>query len=242
MGGKYKVTGVTKRSMSRLLAIQAETVIVADDHPLFRTAIKEALEAEQGQTRFLEASSFESLQELVDRHKEVDLVLLDLHMPGVSGFAGLIYLCKRYPSVPVVIISANEDPVVIRRAIEHGAAGYIPKSSSIATITSAIASVLLGEIWTPDTTVSNLPGKNASELELAERMSQLTPQQFKVLMMMSQGLLNKQIAHELTVSEATIKAHVTAIMNKLGVNNRTQAVLAASQLSVTNPDSAANGF
>jgi len=242
MGGKCKVTGVTKRSMSRLLAIQAETVIVADDHPLFRTAIKEALEAEQGQTRFLEASSFESLQELVDRHKEVDLVLLDLHMPGVSGFAGLIYLCKRYPSVPVVIISANEDPVVIRRAIEHGAAGYIPKSSSIETITSAIASVLLGEIWTPDTTVSNLPGKNASELELAERMSQLTPQQFKVLMMMSQGLLNKQIAHELTVSEATIKAHVTAIMNKLGVNNRTQAVLAASQLSVTNPDSAANDF
>jgi DNA-binding NarL/FixJ family response regulator len=224
--------------MSRLLAIQAETVIVADDHPLFRTAIKEALEAEQGQTRFLEASSFESLQELVDQHKEVDLVLLDLHMPGVSGFAGLVYLCKRYPSVPVVIISANEDPVVIRRAIEHGAAGFIPKSSSIETITSAIASVLTGEIWTPSSTVSNLPGKNVSEMELAERMAHLTPQQFKVLMMMSQGLLNKQIAHELTVSEATIKAHVTAIMNKLEVNNRTQAVLAASQLSVSNPDNA----
>jgi DNA-binding NarL/FixJ family response regulator len=224
--------------MSRLLAIQAETVIVADDHPLFRTAIKEALEADQGQTRFLEASSFESLQVLVDQHKDVDLVLLDLHMPGVSGFAGLVYLCKRYPSVPVVIISANEDPVVIQRAIEHGAAGFIPKSSSIDTITGAIASVLMGEIWTPESTHSDLPGKNESELELAERMAQLTPQQFKVLMMMSQGLLNKQIAHELGVSEATIKAHVTAIMNKLGVNNRTQAVLAASQLSVSNPDSA----
>jgi len=224
--------------MNRLIAIQAETVIVADDHPLFRTAIKEALEAEQGQTRFLEASSFESLQELVDQNREVDLVLLDLHMPGVSGFAGLVYLCKRYPSVPVVIISANEDPVVIQRAIQHGAAGFIPKSSSIETITSAIASVLMGEIWTPESTVSNLPGKNSSEIELAERMSQLTPQQFKVLMMMSQGLLNKQIAHELVVSEATVKAHVTAIMNKLGVNNRTQAVLAASQLSVSNPDHA----
>jgi DNA-binding NarL/FixJ family response regulator len=224
--------------MNRLIAIQAETVIVADDHPLFRTAIKEALEAEQGQTKFLEASSFESLQELVDQNREVDLVLLDLHMPGVSGFAGLVYLCKRYPSVPVVIISANEDPVVIQRAIQHGAAGFIPKSSSIETITSAIASVLMGEIWTPASTVSNLPGKNSSEIELAERMSQLTPQQFKVLMMMSQGLLNKQIAHELAVSEATVKAHVTAIMNKLGVNNRTQAVLAASQLSVSNPDHA----
>jgi DNA-binding NarL/FixJ family response regulator len=221
--------------MNRLLAIQAETVIVADDHPLFRTAIKEALEAEQGETRFLEANSFESLQKLVDEQQEVDLVLLDLHMPGVSGFAGLVYLCKRYPSVPVVIISANEDPVVIQRALQHGAAGFIPKSSSIETITSAIAAVLMGEIWSPETTASDLPGNNVSEVELAERMSKLTPQQFKVLMMMSKGLLNKQIAYELGVSEATIKAHVTAIMNKLGVNNRTQAVLAASQLAVAKP-------
>jgi DNA-binding NarL/FixJ family response regulator len=219
-----------------MIAIQAETVIVADDHPLFRTAIKEALEAEQGQTRFLEANSFESLQELVDQQQEVDLVLLDLHMPGVSGFAGLVYLCKRYPSVPIVIISANEDPVVIRRALQHGAAGFIPKSSSIETITAAIEAVLAGEIWSPESSQANLPGKNVSETELAERMAQLTPQQFKVLMMMSQGLLNKQIAYDLGVSEATIKAHVTAIMSKLGVNNRTQAVLAASRLSVSNPD------
>ena len=224
--------------MNRMIALQAETVIVADDHPLFRTAIKEALEAEQGGTNFLEASSFESLQKLVDEQKEVDLVLLDLHMPGVSGFAGLVYLCKRYPSVPVVIISANEDPVVIKRALEHGAAGFIPKSSSIDTITQAISSILMGEIWAPALTRSDLPGRNNSELELAERMAQLTPQQFKVLMMMSQGLLNKQIAYELDVSEATIKAHVTAIMNKLGVSNRTQAVLAANQLSVSNPNTA----
>ena len=224
--------------MNRMIAMQAETVIVADDHPLFRTAIKEALEAEQGETNFLEASSFESLQALVDEQKEVDLVLLDLHMPGVSGFAGLIYLCKRYPSVPVVIISANEDPVVIKRALEHGAAGFIPKSSSIDTITQAISSILMGELWVPPLTQSDLPGSNASEIELAERMSQLTPQQFKVLMMMSQGLLNKQIAYDLNVSEATIKAHVTAIMNKLGVSNRTQAVLAANQLAVSNPNSA----
>jgi DNA-binding NarL/FixJ family response regulator len=223
--------------MNRLIAIQAETVIVADDHPLFRTAIKEALEADQGQTNFLEANSFESLQQLVDQNKEVDLVLLDLHMPGVSGFAGLVYLCKRYPSVPVVIISANEDPVVIQRALEHGAAGFIPKSSSIDTITDAIAAVLMGEIWSPDTTATDLPGNNVSEVELAERMAKLTPQQFKVLMMMSQGLLNKQIAYELSVSEATIKAHVSAIMSKLGVSNRTQAVLAASHLSVSNPNS-----
>src|SRR5210317_1369438 len=170
--------------MNRLIALNAETVIVADDHPLFRTAIKQALAGQDGETQFLEANSFESLQKLVDEQREVDLVLLDLHMPGVSGFAGLVYLCKRYPSVPVVIISANEDPVVIQRALQHGAAGFIPKSSSIETITTAIAAVLMGEIWSPETTASDLPGNNVSEVELAERMSKLTPQQFKVLMMM----------------------------------------------------------
>ncbi|MBT8069056.1 MAG: response regulator transcription factor [Xanthomonadales bacterium] len=221
---------------NRLIALQADTVIVADDHPLFRTAIKEALQASQGDTRFLEASSFETLQELVDDNPDVDLVLLDLHMPGVSGFAGLVYLCKRYPSVPVVIISANEDPVVIQRALEHGAAGFIPKSSDIKTITSAIKDILMGEVWAPESTQSSLPGTNVSELALAERMAQLTPQQFKVLMSVSQGLLNKQIAYDMGISEATVKAHVTAIMNKLGVSNRTQAVLAASKLDVAKPE------
>jgi DNA-binding NarL/FixJ family response regulator len=222
--------------MNRLLAIQPNTVIVADDHPLFRSAIKEALASEQEATQFLEAGSFESLQALVDQNQEIDLVLLDLHMPGVSGFAGLVYLCNRYPSVPVVIISANEDPVVIRRALAHGASGFIPKSSSMETIRGAIAAVLMGEVWSPPSLGrTNLPGRNASEVELAERMAQLTPQQFRVLMMMSQGLLNKQIGYELNVSEATVKAHVTAIMSKLGVNNRTQAVLVAERLSVSNP-------
>ncbi len=220
---------------NRLIALQAETVIVADDHPLFRTAIKEALQESQGDTTFLEASSFETLQELVEHNPDVDLILLDLHMPGVSGFAGLVYLCKRYPSVPVVIISANEDPLVIKRALDHGAAGFIPKSSNIKVITGAINEILMGEIWAPVTSSPNLPGNNVSELAMAERMAQLTPQQFKVLMMVSQGLLNKQIAYDMGISEATVKAHVTAIMNKLGVSNRTQAVLAASKLDVSGP-------
>ncbi len=221
---------------NRLIALQADTVIVADDHPWFRTAIKEALQASQGETTFLEASSFETLQTLVEENPDVDLVLLDLHMPGVSGFAGLVYLCKRYPSVPVVIISANEDPLVIQRALDHGAAGFIPKSSNIKIITSAIEDILMGEIWAPSLPQPDLPGNNVSELALAERMAQLTPQQFKVLMMVSQGLLNKQIAYDMGISEATVKAHVTAIMNKLGVSNRTQAVLAASKLDVSKPD------
>jgi DNA-binding NarL/FixJ family response regulator len=222
--------------MSRFLSTQPSKVIIADDHPLFREAIKKALESNCSDAEYFEAGSFEGLQDLVDHHRDVDLVLLDLHMPGVSGFAGLVYLCKRYPGVPVVIISANEDPVVIRRALDHGAAGFIPKSSSTGEICEAINAVLSGEIWAPNSVQSNLPGRNDSEISLANRMTELTPQQFKVLMRMTQGLLNKQIAYELDVSEATIKAHVTAIMKKLAVNNRTQAVLIAQQLAVARPE------
>ncbi|MCF6264086.1 MAG: response regulator transcription factor [Xanthomonadales bacterium] len=221
---------------SRFLSTQPAKVIIADDHPLFREAIKKALEVSCNNAGFLEAGSFEGLQDLVDENQDVDLVLLDLHMPGVSGFAGLVYLCKRYPGVPVVMISANEDPVVIRRALDHGAAGFIPKSSSTDEICEAINTILAGEIWSPDSVQSNLPGRNDSEISLAKRMAELTPQQFKVLMLMTQGLLNKQIAYELKVSEPTIKAHVTAIMKKLAVNNRTQAVLIAQHLSVARPN------
>lgn len=219
--------------MSRLIAIQPETVIVADDHPLFRAAIKEAISGAQGQTRFLEASSFEGLQDLVEANPDVDLVLLDLHMPGVSGFAGLVYLGAQYPSVPVVIISANEDPSVIQRALQHGAAAFIPKSSSIDTILEAIDTVLMGDVWSPPSARAGALDGLGSETELAARVETLTPQQFKVLMMMSEGLLNKQIAFGLGVSEATVKAHVTAVMSKLGVSNRTQAVLAVHRLGFT---------
>ena len=130
------------------------------------------------------------------------------------------------------------NPRAVALLLEHGAAGFIPKSSGIETITQAIAAILMGEIWVPAQMGTGRSVQDASELELVERMSQLTPQQFKVLMMMSQGLLNKQIAYELKVSEATVKAHVTAIMHKLGVSNRTQAVLAANRLAVANPNSA----
>ncbi|MEE4172858.1 MAG: response regulator transcription factor [Xanthomonadales bacterium] len=221
---------------SRLIALQPETVIVADDHPLFRAALREAMATNRNEATFLEADSLSSLQDLVATHDEVDLVLLDLHMPGVHGFAGLIYLCQHYPSVPIVIISANEDPAVIRRAMAHGAAGFIPKSSSIEEISEAIGVILMGETWTPDRLAGDLPGRNDSEEELAERLATLTPQQYRVLMLMMQGLLNKQIAHDLDVSEATIKAHVTAIMGKLGVSNRTQAVVAAARLNVDDPN------
>jgi DNA-binding NarL/FixJ family response regulator len=157
----------------------------------------------------------------------VDLILLDLTMPGVQGFSGLISLRAENPDIPVVIVSATEEPTVIRRAIEFGASGFIPKSMNVDSIGSAIEAVLAGDAWTPpDVDLTATEDKETADL--VRRLGTLTPQQVRVLMMLSEGLLNKQIAYELGVSEATVKAHVSAILDKLGVDSRTQAVIAAS--------------
>jgi len=213
-----------------------ERVIVADDHPLFRNAIQQALMQLHSDIEFIDANDFDSLEQVVAKNPDADLILLDLHMPGMQGFSGLLYLCKRAPDLPVIMVSANEDPHIIQRSIDHGAAGFIPKSSSVASILDAVKTVLRGDVWLPPEVANgDVSGRESAEVELAERMQQLTPQQFRVLGMISKGMLNKQIAHELDVSEATIKVHVTAIMRKLGVTNRTQAVLAANQLAVNPP-------
>jgi DNA-binding NarL/FixJ family response regulator len=171
-----------------------------------------------------------SLQELsaVMEQGGVDLVLLDLTMPGVQGFSGLMYLRAAHPEIPVVIVSANENPAVIRRCLEFGASGFIPKSMPISRIREAIGAILNGEFWAPDDIdVGQTSGRNA---HLVHRLSTLTPQQFRVLMMLGEGLLNKQIAYQLGVSEATVKAHVSAILQKLGVESRTQAVIAVKKI------------
>jgi DNA-binding NarL/FixJ family response regulator len=204
--------------------------LIADDHPLFRGALREAIASAFETAEIAEAGSFEEISSSIDRDGEVDLVLLDLAMPGVQGFSGLLYLRTQYPEVPVVIVSANQEPGVIRRALEFGASGFIPKTLSVETIRNAIAEVLNGEIWCPaDVT---MPVGDAETRRLVSRLANLTPQQLRVLMMLSQGLLNKQIAHALGVSEATVKAHVSAILQKLGVDSRTQAVIVASRIDI----------
>ena len=211
------------------------TVIVADDHPLFRDALIHAVNKVLPESGVVESDSLESLQLAVQANSEADLLLLDLNMPGVSGFSALAWIRQNHPSLPTVVVSAIDDPAVMRRAIEHGASGFIPKSSSISTIESGIESVLEGEVWLPEGVDPNGAGLESDEASAAAGLSTLTPHQFRVLMMLGEGLLNKQIAYELGVSEATIKAHVTAIFRKMGVNNRTQAVLAVQQLAVAEP-------
>ncbi len=203
-------------------------ITIVDDHPLFRGALNQALSASMD-ADFQEAGSLDELNEQLSQKKDVDLVLLDLNMPGVQGLSGLMFLRAQYPEVPVVVCSANEEPGTIRRCIEFGASGYIPKSQPIEHIREAVAKVLGGEIWTPpDVDLSGPMDEETSDM--LGRLSTLTPQQVRVLMMLGEGLLNKQIAYKLSVSEATIKAHVSAILQKLGVDSRTQAVIAVNKI------------
>ena len=215
-------------------------LVIADDHPLFRGALREAVAGLFNRVEIAEAGSFDEVAKQLDRGGDVDLILLDLAMPGVRGFSGLLYLRAQYPSVPIVVVSANDDPTVIRRCMDFGASGFIPKTLGIEAMREAITRVLSGGVWTPPD-VDLDGGSDAETAALMARLATLTPQQVRVLMMLSEGLLNKQIAYELSVSEATVKAHVSAILQKLGVESRTQAVIAAAKIEVGQWPQAAAG-
>jgi len=205
-------------------------LLIADDHPLFRGALREAVRGLFSGAAVAEAGSFEEVSDFLERaSSDIDLVLLDLSMPGVRGFSGLMYLRAQYPSLPIVVVSANDDPAVIRRCMEFGASGFIPKTLGIEALRGAVARVLQGEIFTPPDVDLTRPSDAETTATIA-KLATLTPQQVRVLMMLSAGLLNKQIAYELGVSEATVKAHVSAILQKLGVESRTQAVIAAGKI------------
>ena len=204
-------------------------LLIADDHPLFRGALREAVNGLFDRAEIAEAGTFEEVTELLERGGDIDLILLDLRMPGVRGFSGLMYLRAQYPSLPIVVVSANDDPAVIRRCMEFGASGFIPKTLGVEALRQAVAQVLHGEVWTPPD-VDLQRDTDAESAAVIARLATLTPQQVRVLMMLSGGLLNKQIAYELSVSEATVKAHVSAILQKLGVESRTQAVIAAGKI------------
>ena len=204
-------------------------ILIADDHPLIVGALRHALTGAIDDAEIHEAQDIESLSAALEAKPDMDLVLLDLAMPGVRGFSGLIYIRAQHAGVPVVVVSANRDPSVMRACIDLGAAGYIPKSLDLETMRSAVRTVLQGGRFIPPDLDLAAPADQSASLTL-RRLSTLTPQQVRVLMMLSEGLLNKQIAYELSVSEATVKAHVSAILQKLGVDSRTQAVIAAANI------------
>jgi len=203
--------------------------VIADDHPLFRGALKQALSGVGAEPEILEAGDFDATRALVAANDDLDLILLDLAMPGVSGLTGLVTLRGLQAGVPVVIVSAHDDPETIRRALSLGASGFISKSSSMEEIRRAIDTVLAGGICSPDDIDLGVEG-DPEISDLIQRLQTLTPQQSRVLSMLAEGLLNKQIAYELGVSEATIKAHVSAVLQKLGVDSRTQAVIQLAKI------------
>jgi DNA-binding NarL/FixJ family response regulator len=202
-------------------------IIIVDDHPLFRSALRQTLAGGDPSISVEEAGDLSELTSALEADRDCDLVLLDLNMPGTRGFSGLLLLRAQYPEIPVMIVSAVEDGGIIRRAFELGASGYLHKSVGPSDIRRAIETVLSGEVYVPEGL--EIPAED-SQSALMRRLATLTPQQVRVLMMLSDGLMNKQIAYELSISEATVKAHVSAILQKLDVDSRTQAVIAASKI------------
>lgn len=210
---------------------QPDKIIIADDHPLFRQALLDTLKTKLSNTQWLEAQTIEELELHLQQNVDSDLLLLDLHIPGAHGFNTLIHVRNHYPQIPVLVVSAYEDHDTIAKAMEYGSAGFIPKSTPVEDIFNAIGQVLMGNIWLPKTFQALVADDLHSDI--GERVASLTHQQHRILMMFAQGMLNKQIAYDLHVSEATIKAHATAIFRKLNVRNRTQAVIALSGLDLT---------
>lgn len=213
------------------------SLLIADDHPLFRAALRQAAADAVADTQIFEADSLDTVLAALDRESGIDLVLLDLHMPGNHGLAGLAAIRAQHPGVAVVVVSANDDPRVVRRALDHGAAGFLPKSAGLDELRDAIRAVLACEQWLPASLKASVARTHSAsaDAELAARLASLSPQQFRVLTLVAKGLLNKQIADRLDVQERTVKAHLSAIFERLGVRNRTQAGVVLRELELIDP-------
>ncbi|WP_176082669.1 response regulator transcription factor [Martelella sp. HB161492] len=209
----------------------AQTILIADDHPLFRGALKQAIGGMAAYYAVVEAGDFEGARAAAAENADADLMLLDLSMPGVSGFSGLMTLRAEYPSLPIVVVSASDDSATIRRALALGASGFISKSAGLDELRTGIRTVLSGGTYLPES-YDGSAETDPDVADMLERLKSLTPQQSRVLRMLCEGLLNKQIAYELGVSEATIKAHVSAILLKLNVDSRTQAVIQLGKVNM----------
>ncbi len=212
-------------------------LLIADDHPLFRTALRLAARESLPDCSVHEAADLPGILAALADEPDIDLVLLDLHMPGSHGLSGLATLRGQHPGVAVLVVSAHDEPRTVRRVLDHGAAGFIPKSASPAEIGEAIRCVLDCGNWLPPglaESVAALPSDPA-DADLAGRLASLTEQQYRVLVLLAEGLLNKQIADRLLIQERTVKAHVTAIFEKLKVRNRTQASMLLHTLELSDP-------
>jgi DNA-binding NarL/FixJ family response regulator len=214
----------------RLAPLNYEILIV-DDHPLFRAALKGAVAAACTNCRFIDADSVAALFDALEQHPDTDLLLLDLNLPGAYGLCALAHLRGSHPELPVIVVSATDDLRTVRQVMAFGAQGFVSKSADAGSIARSVSSVLRGEYVFPGGPAADAE-PDVAAFDLAQRLAQLTAQQFRVFGMLCSGRLNKQIAHEMQITEATVKAHMTAILRKLGAANRTQAVLLAGRMLI----------
>ncbi len=205
---------------------------IADDHPLFRNAILEVIKQNYPRAKISQSGDLDATIDALEENSDMDLLLLDLHMPGSQDLFGLILIREKFPSIPVAIISGLENQDTVNRAMGHGACGYIPKSCTPQIIHEALTTLLAGNRWVTKDFQNNISPVSQEEKLLAAKVATLTPQQYKVLCYVREGWLNKQIGFELGVTEATVKAHISAIFRKLGISNRTQAVIILSKMSI----------
>lgn len=204
-------------------------IILADDHPLFRQALTITLKSHFNGAEIFGAQTIPELEQHLQKVNDADLLLLDLDIPGALGFNSLITIRRSYPDLGIVIISGFEDKETIHKSMNLGAAGFIPKSTAVPEMVVAIKEVLNGKLWTPDGEFNGDAQTTAKD----DKIASLTPKQHKILLMFADGLLNKQIAYELGLSESTIKSHASTIFLKLGVRNRTQAVILLNELQLS---------
>jgi DNA-binding NarL/FixJ family response regulator len=201
-------------------------IVIADDHPLVCTALSYALRAAIRKCTVFTAGTLKQLETVIDTHPELDLALLDLHMPGTQGFSGLVWLRGHCPQLPVIVVSSDDHPRTVARAQQFGAAGFLSKSAPLPQMADGIQRVLAGDVCF----TSHALQSDADDARLAAQLAQLTSQQMRVLMCIAEGMLNKQIAHELCLAENTVKVHVTAVLHKLGCRTRTHAALLVRRL------------
>ena len=221
-------------------------ILIVDDHPMFREALRSAVKFSSDDAEILEAGSIDAAHEVIRDEPGIEIVLLDLSLPGTTGFDGLILLRSAFPRTPIMIVSGLDDPKIVQEAIRLGAAGFVPKSVDKATLAQGLSEVLSGAVFVPPELAQNAQGpRSASRAsDIADLVANLTPAQMRVLQLIRHGQLNKQIAYELGVSETTVKAHVSEILRKLNVVSRTQAVIKTSQLdfeAIAGDENAASG-
>ena len=206
-------------------------ILLVDDHALFREGLCHVLNGLDNEINILQASNFEQALHYVTTNPDLDLVLLDLNIPGKDGFTALDTLAGHYPAIPVVIISASNQRSDIQQALDAGAMNYIPKESTSSIMLNALKLILAGGIYVPP----NMLQSNQLAPQTANNTRGLTPRQLQVLALLVRGCANKEIASQMQLAEATVKMHVTAILKTLGVTNRTQAAMAVEKLGLVLP-------